>query len=87
MHHIENDELLMRMKTFLNTKVQQKITNVKKVVSEMIDYFHDYYEVEMQKKKLKDVVTVNDRKKEVMKFFSKTNATNLQNILTHECIC
>ena len=49
----ENDELLMRMKTFLNTKVRagKKITNVKKVVSEMIDYFHDYYEVEKGKEK------------------------------------
>ena len=80
----ENDELLMRMKTFLNTKVRAgtKITNVRKVVSEMIDYFHDYYEIEKGKRKTqRGKGAVDDRKKEVMKFFSKTNATNLQNIL------
>ena len=51
LHGITKDGLLMRMKTFLNTKVRagKKITNVKKVVSEMIDYFHDYYEVEKAK--------------------------------------
>ena len=48
----------------------------------MIDYFHDYYEVEKGKRKTeRGKGAVNDRKKEVMKFFSKTNATNLQNIL------
>ena len=80
----ENDELLMRMKTFLNTKVRagKKITNVRKVVTEMIDYFHDYYEIEKGKRKTeKGKGAVNERKKEVMKFFSKTNASNLQNIL------
>ena len=80
----ENDELLMRMKTFLNTKVRagKKIANVRKVVTEMIDYFHDYYEIEKGKRKTeKGKGAVNERKKEVMKFFSKTNASNLQNIL------
>ena len=80
----ENDELLMRMKTFLNTKVRagKKITNVRKVVTEMIDYFHDYYEIEKGKRKTeRGKGAVNERKKEVMKFFSKTNASNLQNIL------
>ena len=80
----ENDELLMRMKTFLNTKVRagKKITNVRKVVTEMIDYFHDYYEIEKGKRKTETGKgAVNERKKEVMKFFSKTNASNLQNIL------
>jgi|SRR6056300_1721078 hypothetical protein len=80
-----NDELLIRMKTFLNTKVreQEKITNVKKTVREMIDYFHNYYKGEESKRKTeKGKSAVQDRKKEVMKIFTSGNARSLENILT-----
>lgn len=80
-----NDELLMRMKTFLNTKVrkQQKVTDVKKAVQEMIDYMHNYYQIESDKKKSeRGKAGVDEKKREVMKYFSATNKTNLENILT-----
>lgn len=81
----ENDELLMRMKTFLNTKVRsgKRITNVKKTVDEMIEYFHNFFKSESDKRKSekgKDAVKL--RKEDVMRFFSKTNKTQLSNILT-----
>ena len=81
----DNAELLQRMKTFLNTKVrkQQKVTNVKKAVEEMIDYFHNYYQIESDKRKSpKGKAGVDEKKREVMKYFSETNKTNLENILT-----
>jgi len=80
-----NDELLIRMKTFLNTKVrkQEKVSNVRKAVSDMITYFHDYYKAEEQKKKTdKGKSAVQDRKKQVMKIFATDNAKSLENILT-----
>lgn len=81
----ENDELLMRMKTFLNTKVRagKKITNVRKTVDEMIDYFHNFFKGETDKRKSeKGKDAVNLRKQDVMRFFSKTNKSQLSNILT-----
>ena len=80
-----NDELLMRMKTFLNTKVRagKRITNVNKTVDDMITYFHNFFKDESDKRKSqrgKDAVKL--RKEIVMKFFSKTNKTQLSNILT-----
>lgn len=80
----DNEELLTRMKTFLNKKVRagKRVTNVSKVVSEMITYFHDYYKIESDKRKsAKGKAGVSDRKKEVMKYFSNTNKRNLENIL------
>ena len=48
----------------------------------MIDYFHQYYQIETEKRKSpKGKAAVDDRKKEVMKYFSNTNKTNLENIL------
>ncbi len=80
----DNDELLMRMKTFLNTKVRagKRITNVSKTVDEMIKYFHDFFKAETGKRKTdKGKSGVAGRKKEVMKYFSKTNKKNLEGIL------
>jgi hypothetical protein len=79
-----DDELLMRMKTFLNTKVrkQERIINVKSAVNDMIDYFTDYYKIETDKRKSpKGKASVDERKKLVMKYFSSTNKKNLEAIL------
>ena len=73
------------MKTFLNTKVRagKKITNVRKTVDEMIDYFHNFFKGETDKRKSeKGKDAVNLRKQDVMRFFSKTNKSQLSNILT-----
>ena len=80
----DNEELLMRMKTFLNKKVRagKRVTNVRKTVDDMITYFHDYYKIESDKRKsAKGKAGVTERKKEVMKYFSNTNRRNLENIL------
>ena len=80
----EDDELLLRMKTFLNTKVrkQERISNVRSAVNDMIDYMHDYYKIEAEKRKSpRGKGAVDERKKLVMKYFSSTNRTNLENIL------
>ena len=79
-----DDELLMRMKTFLNTKVrkQERIINVKSAVNDMIDYFTDYYKIETDKRKsTKGKAAVDVRKQLVMKYFSSTNKKNLEAIL------
>ena len=48
----------------------------------MIDYFHDYYKIETDKRKsAKGKENVTARKKEVMKYFSNTIRQNLENIL------
>lgn len=80
----KDDELLIRMKTFLNTKVrkQERVTNVKSAVNEMIDYMHNYYKIEAEKRKSpKGKSSVDERKKLVMKYFSSTNRKNLEAIL------
>ena len=80
----DNEELLMRMKTFLNKKVRagKRVTNVRKTVDDMITYFHDYYKIESDKRKsAKGKAGVTQRKKDVMKYFSNTNRRNLENIL------
>ena len=80
----DNEELLMRMKTFLNKKVRagKRVTNVRKTVDDMITYFHDYYKIESDKRKsAKGKAGVTECKKEVMKYFSNTNRRNLENIL------
>jgi len=80
----KDTELLIRMQTFLNTKVrkQERISNVKSAVNEMIDYFTDYYKIETDKRKSpKGKASVDERKKLVMKYFSSTNRKNLEAIL------
>jgi len=80
----DDDELLMRMKTFLNTKVrkQERISNVKSAVNDMIDYMNNYYKIETDKRKSpKGKASVDVRKKLVMKYFSSTNRKSLEAIL------
>ena len=80
----KDDELLIRMKTFLNTKVrkQERIVNIKSAVSDMIDFMHNYYKIEAEKRKSpKGKSSVDERKKIVMKYFSSTNKKNLEAIL------
>jgi hypothetical protein len=88
----DNGELLQRMKTFLNTKVrkQQKITNVSKTVIEMVDYFMNVYQLQLdqaaelktEKGRAAKKERVEGVKAEVMKYFSVENKANLENILT-----
>ena len=71
----ENKELKMRVKTFVNTKVRagQRIGNTSRFVDDMVSYIHDYYQKEIDKKKTeKSKQTWENKRKEVMSYFSKT---------------
>ena len=50
---------------------------------EMIEYFHNFFKGETDKRKsAKGKDAVNLRKQDVMRFFSKTNKTQLANIFS-----
>ena len=79
-----NDDVRDRIKTFNNTKVrnQLKITNVKRHVTELIDFINDYYEKEASKKGVKGKATTYAKRDEVLKFFSAKNKSELESIFT-----
>ena len=87
----DNPELLQRMKTFLNTKVRarEKVTDIPKTVDEMVEYFHNIYQIELgkaaelktEKGRAAKKEKIEGIRKEVMKYFSETNKANLENIL------
>ena len=77
----ENDELLLRTKTFMNTKVRagEKITNTTKLTNELVDYLLDYFGKEDEKRKTpRGKAGVSARKTEVMKYFQKTDKRKIK---------
>ena len=81
----DNDELREKIKTFNNTKVRQqlKITDVKRHVAELIEFIQDYYDKEIASKKTdKSKKEWDSKKKEMLKFFSAKNKSQLENIFT-----
>ena len=81
----DNDELREKIKTFNNTKVRQqlKITDVKRHVAELIEFIQDYYDKEIASKKTdKSKKEWDAKKKEMLKFFSAKNKSQLENIFT-----
>lgn len=81
----DDEELLMRIKTFNNMKVraQQRITNVSSHVAGLIEYMHGIYSKEEGEKKTeKGKTAVRERSKKVMTFFSSKNKKQLENIFT-----
>lgn len=81
---IKNDEeLLQRIKTFNNTKIRARaqITDVKKHVSELIDYINDIYEKEAQSKKTeRGKLTAEIKRKRLLSFFTQRNKKHLEDI-------
>ena len=81
----DDEELLMRIKTFNNTKVrnQEKITNVKKHVTELINYIDGIYNKEIESKKSAAGKASSQQKAQrILSFFSAKNKQNLENIFT-----
>lgn len=78
-----DDELLLRVKTFNNTKVRsgERVKNVKRHVNELIDYILEYYGAEESKRKTeRGKAGPRAKKAQVMRFFSNTNKKNLEKI-------
>ena len=81
----DDEELLMRIKTFNNTKVrnQEKITNVKKHVTELIAYIDGIYQKEIEaKKSAAGKASSQQKAQRILSFFSAKNKQNLENIFT-----
>lgn len=78
----DDDELLQRIKTFNNTKIRARvqITNVKKHVQELIDYIHDVYTKEAEKKGEKGKLSTALKRDRILRFFSPKNKVELENI-------
>lgn len=78
----DDDELLQRIKTFNNTKIRARvqITNVKKHVQELIDYIHDVYTKEAEKKGERGKLSTALRRDRILRFFSPKSKVELENI-------
>lgn len=79
----DDDELLMRIKTYNNMKVraQQRITNVSSHVDGLIEYIQGIYSKEEQEKKTeKGKTSVQSKAKRVLSFFNSSNKKQLENI-------
>ena len=69
----DNEELLQRTKTFMNTKVRQgqRVTNTAKLTDELVKYLMDYFGYEAEKRKTEKGKTgVKARQKDVMSYFA-----------------
>ena len=78
-----NDEVKMRIKTHFNTLVRQgkRISDTKKHVRELLDYMIDYYDKEIDKRKTaRGRDPLQKKKEEAIKFFSKNNMSDIENI-------
>jgi hypothetical protein len=76
----ENEELLTRVKTYLNVKVRagEKITDPSKFVTDMVDWMYEYYQKEIDKMKSeKGKVSKTERRKEVMSYFSNVDKSQI----------
>jgi hypothetical protein len=81
----DDEELLMKIKTFNNSKVRQQkqITNVSKHVSELMQFITDYYQKEADTKKTdKGKLVATAKRDNILKFFSPKNKVQLENIFT-----
>lgn len=69
----DNEELLQRTKTFMNTKVRQgqRVTNTARLTDELVKYLMDYFGYEEEKRKTeKGKSGVRERRKDVMSYFA-----------------
>lgn len=80
----ENEELLIRMKTFNNTFVRgSKIINPKTHAKLFMEYTYDYYQKEIDKKKTAAAKAQWDtRRKEMMVIFARYPAGDFENLFT-----
>ena len=76
----ENEELLTRVKTYLNVQVRagEKIKNPSKFVSGLVDWIYAYYQKEIDKlKSEKGKAGRTERRKEVMSYFSNVDKSQI----------
>lgn len=76
----QNEERLMRVKTFINSKIRQgeRIRNPSSFVSELITYLENYYNGEAEKKKTESGKrSVLAKRDEVMEYFKKTQRSQI----------
>lgn len=81
----EDENLKMRIKTHFNTKVRagQRITNPAAHARDLVDYIIGIYDKEIDSKKTEASKNVwREKKKEVMKFFTRTNIKSLTDMFT-----
>jgi len=79
----DNDELLIRVKTFMNTKVRagEKIKNTTRLTNELVDYLLAHYSKEEDKRKTpRGKSGVQAKRDEVMAYFRKTDKTKIKKI-------
>ena len=71
----DNEELLVRVKAFINTKVRvgERIGDTTRFVEDLMKYIYDYYQKEIDKKATpKSKEAWESKRAEVMKYFSNT---------------
>lgn len=76
----ENEELLTRVKTYLNVKVRagEKIADPSKFVTDMVDWIYKYYQKEIDKlKSEKGKANKTEKRKEVMAYFSNIDKSQI----------
>lgn len=80
----ENDELRLRVKTYNNTFVRQgKTVDPRNHTKGLMNYIHDYYQKEIDKKKTdKSKQTWIDRRTQIMKVFTQYNVKDFENVFT-----
>lgn len=79
----DNDELLMRVKAYINTKVRvgERVGNTNQFVDGLVKYIHDYYQKEIDKKATDKGKAAGEAKRaEVMKYFSNTPKSDIVKI-------
>ena len=77
----DNDELLLRTKTFMNTKVRsgERVKNTTRLTNELVQYLMDYFSKEEDKRKTeKGKTTIRDRQSSVMEYFAKTDKRKIK---------
>lgn len=76
----ENDELNVRVKAFINSKIRQgeKIRNTSRFVDDLMNYVYNHYQKEIDKVKSEKAKEVKEAKrKEIMSYFSNTPKTQI----------
>jgi hypothetical protein len=79
----ENDDLLIRVKAYINSKVRvgERIGNTTQFVDGLVKYVHDYYQKEIDKKATDKAKAAGEAKRtEVMKYFSNTSKADIVKI-------
>ena len=76
----DNDEFLMRVKTFNNSKVRagQKITNTSAHVTGLMNFIHNFYQKEADKKKTEAGKKIQlDKQKEMLRYFTNHSKSDI----------